>query len=595
MAATKTDEILSREQLRTFHLSGIGLDESAPVRALRPSVLDNLPDLANIEALYPVCVSPDGRTQFLRQVLGELEHAAAIISAFRDAMNGRASVVLAEVANRAIPALAECGRSEIDRLKNLLPAGALLVGFHAEGLTLLHAAALAESRQREREQFWSGVRQTAARLREILRLDETHAPDAVSAESVSASLGARVDTFLNPAILAKALQRPVNPLRRMSAERRSRCQTTLSMLEEGLHDAANQPAFWLFHSGIFGSTETPEEILLFRGGARWAFDSFAAALQFCDSRLDRHTHLLRALRAARLEIDSAFDPVLHEEMLARFDWQAASAGELNALPPVVVVETAENLGQASLTSFGALLRSGRPVQIMIVQQGLQPRDLKEFTPDFGYLSIAHREAFVLQSSMAEPAHLLPGIASMAKTLRTAVAIVAAPRAADDDRAAWIEERLLVLARAFPLYCYDPDQGARWNERFQLFSPAPPPKELTAAHSAALSFALAPEFRVIPMSMWNSDQMDLYEYLDVYTTRAPLAVPYIWVEEDGERRRALLTRDLVNFCVDRRRAWALFDELSTVGKAIPVADDSARQSGAREAIGRVLALLNGQSS
>jgi hypothetical protein len=50
---------------------------------------------------------------------------------------------------------------------------------------------------------------------------------------------------------------------------------------------------------------------------------------------------------------------------------------------------------------------------------------------------------------------------------------------------------------------------------------------------------------------------------------------------------------VNFCVDRRRAWALFEELATAGKPQSVVDDgSARQAGAREAIEQVLALLKG---
>lgn len=520
MAATTTnDEILAREQLRTFHLSGLGLDDAAPGRALHPTILDSL----TLEGQYPT-------------------------------------------------------RAD------------------AEGLVVLHAAALAESRQPQRERFWGAVQHTAARLREILFLDESHAPGAVTTESVSASLGSQVGAFINPGMLAKAIQRPANPLRRMNAERRSRCETTLVMLDEALHDAASQPAFWLFHSGIFGSTEAPENVVLIHGGARWALDSFFTALQFCDSRLDRLTHLLRALRVARLEIDSAFDPLVHEEMLARFDWQSASADELNALPPIVVVETAGNLGRVSLTSFGRLLRSGRPVQMLIVDEGLEARDLEEFTPDFGYLSIAHREVFVLQSSMAEPAHLLPGLAAMTKTLRTAVAVVAAPRPGDDDRdderESWIAERLMVLSRAFPLYTYQPDAGVRWTEHFSLFTP-PVNQELTAAHAASVTPSLRQQFRVIPAALWTSDQMELSEYLAAWTTRAPLAVPYIWVEHAGERKRALLTRDLANFCMDRRRAWAMFEDLSGAGKPEPVANETAesiRQAGARQAIEQVIALL-----
>ena len=91
--------------------------------------------------------------------------------------------------------------------------------------------------------------------------------------------------------------------------------------------------------------------------------------------------------------------------------------------------------------------------------------------------------------------------------------------------------------------------------------------------------------------WNGEQMELAQYLAAYTDRPPLAIPYLWVEgPNGSQQRALLTRELVNFCVDRRRAWALFEELAAAQKPQPVPDGSARQEGAREALQRVIAIL-----
>lgn len=587
--ATMPQAVISREQLRTFHLSGLGLDDATPSGKPRPTILTQLEGLPDLEAFFPMCVHPDGSAQAFRELVRELQHAGIITSSFRTAMNGQPCIPLEDAASAAIDSLVESSKAEIAQLRKLLPAGAFLVGFHPDSLPLLHAAALAQSRRAERLRFLEDVRHTAARLREILLLDDAHAPGAVSTESVAASLGSRVGAFFNPSVLAKALERPANPLKRMNAERRSRCETTVAMLEEGLQDAVNQPAFWLFHSGIFGATSAPSDMLRFHGDARFAVDSFAAALQFCDARLERLTHLLRALRVARLEIDSTFDPLVHEEMLARFDWQSASAGELSALPPIVVVESSDYFGQASLTSFGKLLRSGRPVQILILHSGVETQDLNEFTPDFGYLSIAHRESFVLQSSMAQPSHLLPGLASMTKTLRPAVAVISVPRRDDDEREAWLEECLLVLSRTFPLYIYDPDAGARWADRFALSSQTP--QAVTTVHAAAVSPHLRRQFRIVNPSDWNSDQMELAQYLAAYTDRPPLAIPYIWVEgKNGVEQRALLTRDLVNFCVDRKRAWQLFEELAEVAKPKPVPNENAREEGAKEALQKVIAML-----
>ena len=588
--ATIDEALLSREHLRTFHLSGAVPDGSLPAAALRPTILASLAGLPDLEAFYPMCVHPDGSVKPFRELVGELEHAGIITSAFRMAMKGQPSIALEDAAPPAIDSLVECSRSEIARLRKLLPADAFLIAFHADSLVFLHAAALAAARQDQRAHFWADVKHTAARLREILMLDEAHAPGAVSTESVTASLGSRVGAFFNAGLLAKALQRPVNPLKRMDPERRSRCVASLATIEEGLHEAANQPAFWLFHSGIFGAGGAPSDVMLFRGATKWAADSSAAALEFCDVGLNRLTNLLRALRVARLEIESTFDPAVHGEMLARFDWQSASAGELNAVPPIVVVETADHLAQASLTSFGRLLRSGRPVQILIVRAGLDAKDRTGFSPDFGYLSIAHRESFVLQSSMAQPSHLLPGLAAMAKTLRPAVAVISAPARRDEDRETWLEEYLLVLSRTVALYAYDPEAGARWADRFRMF-PVAATEGLTAAHATALSPALRQQFCIVPASAWNSEQMELPAYLEAYTSRPPLAIPYIWVEgSNGSQQRALLTRDLVNFCIDQRRAWDLFEELAAVGKPQPAPNDNARAEGAREAIQRVIAML-----
>ena len=89
---------------------------------------------------------------------------------------------------------------------------------------------------------------------------------------------------------------------------------------------------------------------------------------------------------------------------------------------MVVFETAERLARASLTSFGRILRSARPIQVVVISSGLYADDLSGFVPDFGYLSIAHREAFVLQSSLSRPEHLTAGLEAMARTLRPAVAV-----------------------------------------------------------------------------------------------------------------------------------------------------------------------------
>jgi pyruvate-ferredoxin/flavodoxin oxidoreductase len=120
--------------------------------------------------------------------------------------------------------------------------------------------------------------------------------------------------------------------------------------------------------------------------------------------------------------------------------------------------------------------------------------------------------------------------------------------------------------------------------------------LTAAHAAALSKELRCHFRVIPASAWDDEQMEIGEYLAKYQLTAPLAIPYLWItDEEGQPRRAVCTRELVNLCRDRSRAWEIFAELAGVHETAAQQTDrtqyeKARQEGAAHAIQLMLTML-----
>lgn len=499
MVSTLADqeELITKEQLRTFHVAGRGLEFAAPKGPLRPAALD--------------------------------------------------------------------------QLQQLPP-------FEATDLRSLYESSVAGGRRESRASFLEKLRQARARLIELLELDDRRGPEAASPGVLSSALGREGGLFFDSGALAAALRKQsASAVRRMDSDRRARIEATLATLEEALAEALKQPAVYAFEGS----------------------NSFRAALEFCDQQLARFTAVLRAMRTARLENASSYDPAVHDEALARFDWQSATPAELLALPPVVVFETAERLANASLTSFGRVLRSGRPIQVVVKCSGLYADDLTGFMPDFGYISIAHREAFVLQSSLSRPEHLSSGLAVMALTLRPAVAVVAVPETADHD--ARLACSLLYLSRAFPLYVYDPERGATWQERFELLVDEELP--VTAADFAAMSPAFGQHFRMLPSTAWDDEQMELSEYLTRYTEDPPLAIPYLWVAgEESAPQRAVVTRELVNLCRDRQRAWKMFEELGGARKpelAAPETtpdttdrEDRARLEGATQAIYRVISMLSG---
>lgn len=606
-AAPRASGGISAQQLRTFHISGRGIDQALPRTGLAPAAIQELlPQLPALESEYPVYVSAKFElTPFARLLDGKVEDAVAAIRAFRAAAPDKDLIALADVKARAIAAIPGLPEAAAKNLSKALPADGWLVPFTPNALPLLYAAILTTNRRAAKECFVNNVLHQCERLRELLRLDDSRSPEGTTADTLSASMGAEAGYF-NTSALATAFRRKPAATERMSKVRRERVEGILTTLSKAIEETRREPVFWLFHSATAPSSATA-----FGGDLRQSGDSFDAALEFCDSRLERFARYLRAMRAARLEVDSAFDPAVHEEWLARFDWQSADPDELAALPAFIVLEPAEWLARTSFASFGRLLRSGRPVQILAPYHGLHhhedENDLSGFMPDFGYLSIAHREAFVLQSSLARREHLAEGLATMSQCLRPAVAVVSVPPAHEanlDDTHAWLESNLLYLSRAFPLYRYNPDRGDTWMDRFELLL-SPAAEQICAAHVAAVSSDFRSHFRVIPESVWageevGSEQLELNAYLEQYRQTPPLAIPFLWVtDRAGRQQRAIVTRELVNLSRDRQHAFRIFEELAgvnnayveaAVAKARAEAQEKVRNEGANAAIHRVVAML-----
>lgn len=417
----------------------------------------------------------------------------------------------------------------------------------------LYLHALQEQRAPARRRFAEQVKYCRDRIQEVLALDDSRDPQySASRSAVSASMGVG-GTFFNSDVLATALQTAPSPVPRMAPDRRARCEDIYATLSRALEEAQTAPPYWEFPKADGG------------------------AITFCEQQLEKHAATLRAIRVARLEMHAAYDPAVHDAAIARFDWESADTEELMAMPAVLVVDSAERLAEQSLTAFGRLLRSGLPLQILLTC----PRF---YTGDLAFLAVSHREAFVLQSSLASQPHLAEGLLDMTHTLRPAVAVVAT-----EDAAIFHE------SRTFPLYVYDPEAGEDWIQRFRLVknSDSSSPSEWTAAHVAALCPNMLQAFRVLPKEAWSKEQMELAEYLQKYVKQPPLAVPYILVRDaEGNEQRAILTRELVQTARDRRKAWRLLEELSEAGRPAPppVDTDSFRQEGVRQAYLRVASLL-----
>jgi ferredoxin len=579
-----------QEALRHFHVTGEGALSSAdavPGLPLRPWAM---PDMT--ASGWPLVVADEGPQPF-GEMAADLAsgsdllraHLRRLVEAVRLAAGSGAPRPLAEVVAAAregfvarldlSPAAARTMEADYDAFVQALPAEQA-VGFGPR--SLLHLLALAAER--------AGRSRGQAFRREldglIRRLEERLAVDSGQGEAqdehLAAAFGGALQLDVTRLAPKLATRRGSVPL---GEERRQRMMATLQRLRRFRDEASRLPDVVLLHAPGVEVTDLPDGVTAVEhdNGMEAATGTFEASAQHM-------VDLFRAVRAARLDVEDAYRDE-HGAALERLDWQGLQASELALVPPVFVVETARRVLGTSLSSLSTLLRCGRPLHLIILDASptfpqASARDgLAAAHADVGHLAMAHRDALVLQTTLAEPAPLFHGLGQVAGSLRPSVAVVAVP----DWRSP--TSPLVQLAagrdgRATPCFIYDPDGGGSWADRFELTSNPEPDRAwprrpvrvveangetleqeelFTFAHAAALAPVCRREFRVIPAAAHTDEQLPITDYLALSPAERMQRIPYIEVvRNDGCLARAVMTRAMARACADSLQEWRSLQEL-----------------------------------
>jgi ferredoxin len=570
-----------RDKLLTFHLAG-GDEDAGPLP--QPAVMKRFQDLK-----FPIHLSA-GESPAISSLADLLPSPAMDVLArsFRDLVARTGAIPMAA-------AREQIGARDVP---SSLPSDGVLLPPDAAAIPVLHGVLLSAARRAARRRLAAEVTRLRTRLRDLLAVDDSHAPQARSPEAVASTFGAEGRLFFDAGSLSAALRKPKAPPR-MEPARRRRIEAALAALDLYLRDVKDGPAFWVLLPEQESSAQPG--IAAAGGCAIPNGDGIPGVLRFSDQVLHEMAALFRAIRTARLESEGAFQPELHEERLQRFDWRGASEDELAAVPVVVACESAASLASTRLADLARLLRSGRPVQILVIDDG----DWDPASPDLASLAIAHQDAVVACSSLSEIAHLGDCLAAMAATTRPAVAL------------------LSVHSSPLPLFLYHPDIGTNFSTHFRLLheSSDTPWKSmslsavrggggvvewedaLTPAHAAAMLPQYRTQFRIIPPRAWDSSHVELTDFLK---QPAPEGLPYLWLADaSGLLHRALVSAEVVALCRQHLQSWKTLRDMAGEASAAQLrkefeasstaAIQQARQDGAREAIQRLVAALMSRES
>lgn len=622
---------LDRAAVRRFHLGAPGAPAGSLPQSLLPAALRDFRNAGAVRTDYPVFLAPpgasDGAVLAFEELLARAARAldgggAPLGQVLRDNAKrleravirrleaGGPEVTLTEPRELLLEAGEVAARElrldgdaraafhgDVERLAGAVPEGGSFIAAGPEAPLRLLLHALRVARARATDAFAAEARLLAARARDLLDADRLEDPEARTPERLNGSMGPLGSRLLDPSALAGVLGERRGTVS-LGEERRRALEEAAALLEEAaagggpcpvvVHDDS-QP--WVSEPAWSGNGES--------GPWSWtalrSTDPCAAAVELFDKEAAKTARLLAAVRRVRLEVAGELDPELHEPLLRAagaaggFDWQSFSRDELGLVPPIVALESAGELAGRGMVTLSRLLRSGRPVEVLVVDEPAGDPGAGPDEEPTGYrfqpaaLGLAHREAFVQQGSWVRPVALGREMSRAAAVAAPGLHVVDAfPGQAQrgEGLPAAVVAGAAVEGRAHPLLRYDPEAGTSWADRLAFDENPAPDEDWPVREGAPFTFADfcllvaersacflplpddAPEEGLVPMAEWLALSFD--EALE--------AVPVVLgiprepgLEDGGEERtvRLAVSRRLALACRDRLGYWRILQELAGV--------------------------------
>jgi pyruvate-ferredoxin/flavodoxin oxidoreductase len=344
-------------------------------------------------------------------------------------------------------------------------------------------------------------------------------------------------------------------------------------------------------------------------------DPASMAMGVFEGHMTKMAEGFKAVRMAELELDGKYDAAEHEEFFTYFNWTKFTEQEWELCPPVVAVGGDGAMYDIGLQNLSRVLASGKPIKVFVVdtqvysntggqactsgflgqisdmaQYGKAIKGKEEPRKEIGLVGMAHRNTYVMQSTIAYPSHMIEGFIQGLKARRPALFNLytsCQPEHGIGDDMSEVQGKLAVESRAYPLFRYNPDLGKTPAECFDLESnPALDQdwptytikyreggreKEMTLpmtfADFAITEIRFRKHFRVAPPDTWNDSMVPLDEFLDMDEDEREDLFPYIWsVDKEQQLSRLLVAKPMVESCEDRRDFWTMLRALAGVDKA-----------------------------
>jgi pyruvate-ferredoxin/flavodoxin oxidoreductase len=317
------------------------------------------------------------------------------------------------------------------------------------------------------------------------------------------------------------------------------------------------------------------------------------------------------LRRAALLASGEYDAERDEAFFGAFDWRQFSDDEFHLCPPVMAIGGDGAMLDIGFQNLSRLLASGKPIRVLVLDTqvysntggqactsgftgqvadmsayGPAQRGKEEVRKELALIAMAHRGAFVHQSSQASASHLIAGVIRGLRSRRPAVFSIYTPCPVEHglpDEWAPHSARLALESRAFPYLTYDPDAGASFADCLSLegnpaqdelwptytleYEEAGEARSmempLTIADWAATEARFKKHFREVPAEKWSEDMVPFGEFVAMTAAEREDRQPFIYAVRQDERtlRRLSVSEEIVKLAEDRLLFWNQLRELA----------------------------------
>ncbi len=317
------------------------------------------------------------------------------------------------------------------------------------------------------------------------------------------------------------------------------------------------------------------------------------------------------VRRAEKLLEGSYLPERDEPFFTGFDWSQFTEEEFNLVPPILAIGGDGAMLDIGFQNLSRLLASGKPIRVVVLDTQVysntggqastgtytgQSADMSpygravhgktEVRKELAYIAMAHRGAFVHQTSQASAAHMIGGVIKALKTRRPAVINIYGPCPVEHglpDEWAPTAAKLALESRAFPFLTYDPDAGRSIAECLSLegnpsVSEVWPTYELkyldddgaeqtlelpvTIADWAATETRFKKHFKPVPESDWNEDMVPFHEFVALDAEEREGKTAFIHtVADDRKLRRVRVSREIVHLAEERLLFWHQLKEMA----------------------------------